>query len=137
MSDDLVKRFRALQVALDHGCSDGGCVIEVTKGQYTNGGCKCLYQPSHATMSRVGHMLRCAQDMADRIEELEADLQDAHRVGAEWFEQSKQNHKRSTTAEAKLAKAVAALYAISGDVPYADDPYDIARITLAELKGEK
>jgi ferritin-like protein len=54
------------------------------------------------------HMVDAVQVVADRIEELEA----------------------------KLAKAAAALYAISGRVPYADDPYDIARTTLAELKEE-
>jgi len=58
---------------------------------------------------RGGVYFGTAEDMIDRIEELEASLQDAHRVGAEWFEQSKQNHKRATTSEAKLAKAVEAL----------------------------
>jgi hypothetical protein len=40
-------------------------------------------------------------------------------------------------AEAKLAKAVQALDRIAGKAPYADDPYDIARAALAELKGDK
>ena len=39
--------------------------------------------------------------------------------------------------EAKLATAVKALDRIAGKVPYADDPYDIARAALAELKGDK
>ena len=39
--------------------------------------------------------------------------------------------------EAKLAKAVEALDRIAGKAPYADDPYDIARAALAELKGDK
>lgn len=39
--------------------------------------------------------------------------------------------------EAKLAKAVQALDRIAGTAPYADDPYDIARAALAELKGDK
>ena len=39
--------------------------------------------------------------------------------------------------EAKLAQAVEALDQIAGKVPYADDPYDIARAALAELKGDK
>ena len=39
--------------------------------------------------------------------------------------------------EAKLAKAVQALDRIAGKAPYADDPYDIARAALAELKGDK
>jgi myo-inositol-hexaphosphate 3-phosphohydrolase len=40
-------------------------------------------------------------------------------------------------AESKLAKAVEALDQIAGKAPYADDPYDIARAALAELKGDK
>ncbi|MGA1354450.1 MAG: hypothetical protein ACO32I_06720, partial [Candidatus Limnocylindrus sp.] len=39
--------------------------------------------------------------------------------------------------ESKLAKAVEALDRIAGKAPYADDPYDIARAALAELKGDK
>ena len=39
--------------------------------------------------------------------------------------------------EGKLSKAVRALDRIAGKVPYADDPYDIARSALAELKGDK
>ena len=39
--------------------------------------------------------------------------------------------------EAKLAKAVEALDRIAGKAPYADDPYDIPRAALAELKGDK
>ena len=38
--------------------------------------------------------------------------------------------------EAKLAKAVDALVQIVGKKYYADDPWGIARTTLAELKGE-
>jgi len=44
---------------------------------------------------------------------------------------------RIEALEAKLAKAVEALDRIAGKVPYADDPYDIARAALAELKGDK
>ena len=39
--------------------------------------------------------------------------------------------------QSKLAKAVEALDRIAGKAPYADDPYDIARAALAELKGDK
>ena len=39
--------------------------------------------------------------------------------------------------QSKLAKAVEALDRIAGTAPYADDPYDIARAALAELKGDK
>jgi hypothetical protein len=44
---------------------------------------------------------------------------------------------RIAALEAKLAKAVQALDRIAGKAPYADDPYDIARAALAELKGDK
>ena len=44
---------------------------------------------------------------------------------------------RADLVEAKLAKAVQALDRIAGKAPYADDPYDIARAALAELKGDK
>ena len=44
---------------------------------------------------------------------------------------------RIEALEAKLAKAVKALDRIAGKAPYADDPYDIARAALAELKGDK
>ena len=39
--------------------------------------------------------------------------------------------------EAKLAKAQGALHQIAGKKDYADDPWDIARTTLAELTGDK
>lgn len=57
--------FRLMQECLEHGCADGYCVIERTRGQHTNGGCRCLYHPDHITLQRVGHMLRAAQAMAD------------------------------------------------------------------------
>jgi len=39
--------------------------------------------------------------------------------------------------EAKLAKATGALDEIAGRQDYADDPWSIARATLAGLKGDK
>ena len=92
------------------------------------------------------YMVDAVQVVADRIEELEADLQDAHRVGAEWFEQSKQNHKRATTAEAKLSKAMEALdeawfMLTVPHLNYEPEPEEpgLRRIktALAELNGEK
>lgn len=53
-------------------------------------------------------LLRKGDEMADRIAELEA----------------------------KLEKAEEALYQIVGKKYYADDPWTIARTTLAELKGQ-
>lgn len=95
---------------------------------------------------RGGVYFGTAEDMIDRIEELEASLQDARRVGAEWFEQSKQNHKRATTAEAKLSKAMEALdeawfMLTVPHLNYEPEPEEpgLRRIktTIAELKGEK
>jgi hypothetical protein len=73
MSDDLVKRYRQMQEAIG-GCSDGYCVIKEPSGMHTNGGCMCLMDLKLHEASRVGHLLRYAQQMADRIEELEAKL---------------------------------------------------------------
>jgi hypothetical protein len=61
------------------------------------------------TRGALEALLRKGDAMADRIEELEA----------------------------KLAKAVEALVQIVGKRYYADDPWGIARTTLAELKGEE
>ena len=89
-----------------------------------------------------------------RIEELEAELADAIRIGKDWFEEQKRAHVRAVSAEAKLAKAVSGLESISKliDDQYSDELYtqshsgwencgddvkDTARNTLAELKGEK
>jgi hypothetical protein len=60
------------------------------------------------TRGALEALLRKGDAMADRIKELEA----------------------------KLAKAVEALVQIVGKRYYADDPWGIARTTLAELKGQ-
>jgi hypothetical protein len=60
------------------------------------------------TRGALEALLRKGDAMADRIEELEA----------------------------KLAKAQGALHQIAGKKDYADDPWEIASATLAELKGE-
>ena len=39
--------------------------------------------------------------------------------------------------EAKLAKATVALVRVAGNKTYADDPWTIARTALAKLKGDK
>jgi len=66
---------------------------------------------------------------ADRIEELD-------QACAKWAEVSQSNYQRAKAAEAKLAKAQGALHQIAGKKDYADDPWGIARTTLAELKGQ-
>lgn len=55
----------------------------------------------------------------------------------EWFDQAGfQAANRIDELEAKLEKAEGALYQIVGKKYYADDPWTIARTTLAELKGQ-
>ena len=76
MSDDLVKRYRQLQEVIG-GCHDGYCVVRKPKGMHTNGGCNCLEDLRLHERSRIGGLLRCAQGMADRIEELEAKLSES------------------------------------------------------------
>jgi hypothetical protein len=74
MSDDLVKQYREVQAYLNHGCSDGYCVIERQKGQHTNGGCRCLMDLDYIKRQRFGQIMTYAQFMAVRIEELETKL---------------------------------------------------------------
>ena len=81
MSDDLVKQYRKLQKVIG-GCHDGYCVVRKPKGQHTNGGCDCLEDLRLHERSRIGGLLRYAQGMADRIEELEALIKDALAAGA-------------------------------------------------------
>ena len=73
MNDDLVERYRQLQEVIG-GCHDGYCVVRKPKGMHTNGGCNCLEDLRLHERSRIGGLLRCAQGMADRIEELERKL---------------------------------------------------------------
>jgi len=79
-----------------------------------------------------------ARDKAKaRIEALEKEITE---VNAAWEQTSimlGRQLARASDLEAKLAKAVQALDRIAGKAPYADDPYDIARTALAELKGDK
>ena len=77
------------------------------------------------TRERMRHILKkmdASVPLVDRIEELEA--------AVDW------QRGRAEAAEDKLAKAVCALHEIAGKKTYADDPWGIARTTLAELKGE-
>jgi len=78
--------------------------------------------------------MKGAEDARDRarsriealIEQLEAARLDAREAEA-----------YSVWLERRLAKAEKALDKIAGKAPYADDPYDIARAALTELKGDK
>jgi hypothetical protein len=73
---------------------------------------------------------RDGEKAADRIEALTEQLE-AARLDA------KEAEAYSVWLEGKMRKAEKALYQIAGKAPYADDPYDIARAALAELKGDK
>ena len=123
MSDDLVKRYRQLQEVIG-GCHDGYCVVRKPKGMHTNGGCNCLEDLRLHERSRIGHLLRCAQGMADRIEELEAKLAKAVE-GLENVSRLVDNQY----ADRLYTQTVA------GWEQCADDVKDVARTTLAELTG--
>ena len=78
------------------------------------------------------------REAADRIEQL-------GKACAEWADVSQSNYQRAKAAEAKLAKAVAALRVLADCVDdgcYCSEmrmatAMDIARTTLAEIEGEK
>lgn len=38
-----IRRTAALSLGMQDGCRDGGCVVVLTIGQHTNGGCKCWH----------------------------------------------------------------------------------------------
>jgi hypothetical protein len=85
------------------------------------------------------------QDAANRIDELEAEnhllktssiIEVAVR-NPSVMEYMQHWEGRAEAAEAKLAKAVKALVQMVGKKYYADDPWGIARATLAEIKGGK
>jgi hypothetical protein len=98
--EELIKQYRDQQSALNGGCSDGYCVIAKPVGMHTNGGCSCLSNLDFLGRQRVGVMLKNAQAMADRIEEL---LKDNYRWKMECEEFWR---KREEAAEVKLAKTV-------------------------------
>ena len=103
MSDDLVKRYREMQDAIG-GCSDGYCVIKKPSGMHTNGGCKCLMHLKLYEASRVGQLLKYAQQMTDRIEELEAKLAKAMEA-LDWCATVHESSRaRTTLAELKGEK---------------------------------
>jgi len=104
--EELIQQYRDQQAALNGGCSDGYCVIAKTVGVHTNGGCSCMSNLDFLGRQRVGVMLKAAQVMADRIEQLVRDrkfiLDERDRTFALML-------ARTETAEAKLAKAIDAL----------------------------
>ena len=148
---DLVKRYRDLQISIG-GCHDGYCVIKKPQGMHTNGGCNCLEDMKLHERSRVGGLLKYGQEMADRIEELEAELRLMKTAGIievairnlNVYEYMAHWERRAEKAEANLKKAAGALGDISnGEPEWPDDPQreldwcrTRATTTLAELKGQ-
>lgn len=63
--------LEALQQKVDwmmqniQSCQDGGCIIEIPKGQHTNGGCRCWKDTM--TMKKVAYVLRYMRDGLDGI----------------------------------------------------------------------
>ena len=74
---------------------------------------------------------------ADRIEELEDRVANMAGLWAKSDSEKQLLLGRIEELEAKLAKAVEALVQMVGKNNYADDPWEIASATLAELKGDK
>jgi len=86
-----------------------------------------LREPAFGTDTTERNLMGSA---ADRIEALTEQLE-AARLDA------KEAEAYALWLEGKLQKTEKALDKIAGKAPYADDPYDIARAALAELKGDK
>jgi len=128
MSDDLIKRYRDQQDALG-GCSDGYCVIKKPVGMHTNGGCRCLDNPDFIWKSRVGFMLKASQEMADRIEELERERDEAQINHAAW-------KLEAEAIQANLAKMVEALRKIANAYDINWHAGVLSRAALAELEGK-
>ena len=72
---------------------------------------------------------------ADRIEAQVAEIERLEKACDDWADRSEAQAAEIERLEAKLTKAVEALHQIAGKKDYADDPWGIARTTLAELKG--
>ena len=49
------------------GCGDGNCCIVRPKGQHTNGGCKCCYQPDRQQQRKLEKVLRVYQRHIARL----------------------------------------------------------------------
>jgi hypothetical protein len=142
--EELIKQYRDQQAALNGGCSDGYCVIAKTVGMHTNGGRSCLSNLDFWKRQRVGVMLKTAQAMADRIEELVKQLDETHEEAMEFIAMWGAALKSQRAAEAKLAKAMSLLEAafcegfaegydggwVEGDYTHAWKKSD----TLAELE---
>jgi len=105
------------------------------------------------TRELMRHILKkmdASVPLVDRIEELEAEnkllneqMAAIEEMGTESLNALPDCLMRLAPAlvenddlKAKLAKAVCALHEIAGKKTYADDPWGIARTTLAELKGD-
>ena len=118
MSDDLVKQsIEELRELMRCRCHPA----------YTDRGLhnsECMY-----------YMNASVKIVADRIEELEAALPEQ----IEWVKRLADDlnaaEGREARLEAKLAKALDVLVQIAGKKDFADDPWSIARTTLAELTG--
>jgi len=76
-----------------------------------------------------------SDDLVKRAREYGDDPQDVS-LG-EWAEWSHKWADRIEELEAKLATATGALVQVAGQKTYADDPWAIARTTLAKLKRNK
>lgn len=72
------------------------------------------------------------QDVKAAEDELEMQEQEACMMEDDYIKLEKERD----AIEAKLAKSLKALDKIAGKATFADDPWGIARATIAEIKGE-
>jgi hypothetical protein len=79
---------------------------------------------------------KMSDDLVERLQAGSIWGRSVHDTLIEWMKERKRAADRIEELEAKLAKAQGALHQIAGKKDYADDPWGIARTTLAELKGQ-
>jgi hypothetical protein len=79
---------------------------------------------------------KMSDDLVERLQAGSIWGRSVHDTLIEWMKERKRAADRIEELEAKLAKAQGALHQIAGKKDYADDPWEIASATLAELKGE-
>lgn len=68
------------------------------------------------------------------IEELQKEVERLNRACEEWAEVSQKNYQSAKKYSNLFNVAHDALYKIAGELPFADDPWDIARESLEVIE---
>lgn len=92
MSDDVLERLGSL-LNLYPGCSNHGCLYRSRGGVKTNAICQCsAVRPWNTEAERIRgyalNMKNLAEDMASRIESLQAEVERLRRPVCEWREEN-------------------------------------------------